>query len=800
MTIAVAGNPNTGKTTIFNGLTGSRQRIGNWPGVTVERKEGILTFDSIARFLSRPFLPEETAVKGGIATTTATRTTVGDGPVTVVDLPGIYALSATSEDEIIARDYLLSGEPDLVVDVLDAANLERNLYLTLQLIELGLPLLVVLNMMDLAERRGIRIEAQHLAEHLGVPVVAVSAVKSDAGQQIKKAIHGALSERRASVATISYPPEVEQVLQGWESTLSAITTGLPVSERWLGLKLLERDAWVTERVVAARAFSTDTIEERISELAGELGEDPDVILADSRYGFIHGLSRHVVRRRLDRRSITDRIDRVVMSRALGIPLFLAVMYLVFWVTIAFGGAFIDFFDLAFGALVVDGPAVVLDRLGSPSWVTAFVAGGIGMGIRTVATFVPVIFFMFLMLSLLEDSGYMARAAFVMDRFMRWIGLPGKSFVPMMVGFGCTVPAILSTRTLDSAKDRYMTSFMAPFMSCGARLPVYALFATAFFPSRAGLVVFSLYVIGIVLAVLTGLLLKHTLFRGAVSHFIMELPPYHAPRPRHILRSAGGRLKVFVLRAGLTITVAVAILSSLNSLGVDGTLGNEGTDRSLLAVTGKAITPLVGPAGIEPSNWPATVGLFAGMFAKEAVVGTLSSLYSQNAAADGNAVFRLGERLREAVATVPANLAGLLESMVDPLGSRELLGNTGDSVVFRRMRQNFSPTGAYSYLLFVLIYFPCVSALAAAIREMGAGYGWLLAAYTTILAWTVATLVYQTATGQRPVLVLAAIGVVVVIPLVFLGLRRVMRTPGAGPSRSTPSGRNLAGGATKESSL
>jgi len=498
-----------------------------------------------------------------------------------------------------------------------------------------------------------------------------------------------------------------------------------------------------------------------------LKEEPDVSIADARYGFIHGIVKDVVRRTGSRISLTEKIDRIALHRIVGIPIFLFAMYLVFWSTMNVGGAFIDFFDILFGTIFVDGLSALLGAAGAPSWLVAAAAGGLGAGVQTVATFIPVIFTLFLALSILEDSGYMARAAFVMDRFLRFLGLPGKAFVPLIVGFGCTVPAILGTRTLENRRDRVMTIFMSPFMSCGARLPVYALFAAAFFPKSAGFAVFSLYLVGILFSILTGLLFRLTVFKGEPSHFIMELPPYHRPRLRHIMIHTWLRLKIFVLRASRVIIGMVLVLGLLNSspIGRDGlSFGNENTEKSLLSRIGKAITPVFSPLGVREDNWPATVGIFTGLFAKEAVVGTLNSLYGQDAAAreaadgagdkPGAEGFDLVGGVLEALATIPKNLSGLGAAFVDPLGLDVVSGDEGvtaekvsaDVSVFQRLRDSFTPWGAYAYLLFILMYFPCVAAQGAAMREMGRSLGILLAVYLTVFAWVASVLFYQIAEG------------------------------------------------------
>jgi ferrous iron transport protein B len=797
-TVAIIGNPNSGKTTIFNGLTGSRQRIGNWPGVTVERKEGSFSPSGAERLLVEPFATGAAQTTGTTASATAEvaeRTTIR-----MVDLPGIYSLSASSQDEAIARDYLLSGEPDLVVNVVDASNIERNLFLTLGLIEMRVPVLVVLNMIDVAEKEGISIDVDHLAEHLGCPVVAASGIRAQDIVRVKDAIADVVADAPPSQLQVAYPPALEEAVATLVPKTEALSSLIGADTRWTALSLLDGDPWIRRQFLQASTFSAADLDAMIGATRERLGEEIDVAIADAKYGVIHGLSRHVTREALTRASVTERVDRVVLNRVIALPIFFGVMYLVFWFTMFVGGAFIDFFDVLFGTVFVDGLGAGLAALGSPEWLVSLVAGGIGTGVQTVATFVPIIFAMFIALSVLEDSGYMARAAYVMDRFMRSIGLPGRSFVPMMVGFGCTVPAIMATRTLDSTRDRFMTSFMSPFMSCGARLPVYALFAAAFFARNAGLVVFSLYAIGIAVAILTGFLLKHTLFRGEVSHFVMELPPYHAPRLRFVLGQAWHRLWAFVKRAGITITIIVTVLAFLNSIGTDGSFGNEDQSDSVLSGIGRAITPVFAPMGIEQDNWPATVGLFTGIFAKEVVVGTLSSLYAQDASSDtalaaplaaeasadapGDDTFSLLDGVREAFATIPQAFSGAFEGLADPLGTG-LVGQDEDSlgeevgagpVVFQRMRSQFTPQAAYAYLLFVLLYIPCVAAMAAAIREMGAGLGWLLAGYTGVVAWSTATLFYQLSTGPTLFPVALALGLLGLLAALLWVLGRTVYRP------------------------
>lgn len=779
--VAIAGNPNCGKTTLFNGLTGGRQRIGNWPGVTVEKKEGTLKS--------------------------------GENEVLVVDLPGIYSLSAHSEDEKAARDFLLCGEVDLIINIVDAANLERNLYLTTQIAEMKVPMLVIINRADIALKNKTVIDSEHLAEHLGCPVILISAVKNDGLKIAVEAIFSSLENQKIPEVSIKYREPIENLLKRWGEDES-LFTGHSSAKRWLSLKLIEEDRLSLEKSGIIIGKDDKEIAGDIKKLEDELEESPDIEIADARYAYIHGLSKDVVTRKGDRSGISDRIDSFVLSRIMGIPFFLTVMYVMFWVTVTIGGAFIDFFDISAGTLFVEFPKHLLKTAGAPAWLSAILAVGIGTGLQTIATFIPVIFSMFLMLSILEDSGYMARAAFVMDRFMRSIGLPGKSFVPMIVGFGCTVPAIMGTRTLDSKKDRLLTIFMSPFMSCGAKLPVYVLFAAAFFPASSGVMVFSLYIAGIALAVVTGFILKLTLFKGEASHFVMELPLYNIPRPGAILIHTWNRLKLFLLRASKVIITAVFILSLLNSTGTDGSFGNEDTEKSVLASIGRSITPVFEPMGVRADNWPASVSLFTGLFAKEAVVGTLNSLYGQKVVSDTKTAeaaasekkseqkeknpaevgaegkveepaaaeepFSVSKGLLEAWNTIPANLSGAAEALSDPLGTG-VLENTADSAAmaeemevdtttFDRLRSYFTVNQAYAFLLFILLYFPCVAALGAMFRETGIKLAAVESVYLTVFAWIVATLFYQLSEGHNILWIGSACGLMglLIVALYIMG--------------------------------
>ena len=753
--IALAGNPNCGKTTVFNALTGARQRVGNWPGVTVERVIGEYTHC--------------------------------DATIEVTDLPGIYSFSALSLDEEVARKHILFDTPDVVVNIIDASNLERNLYLTTQLLEMDVPVVVALNMMDMAKQRGIRIEIEHLAKHLGCPVIPVVASKKRGIEELKSTICSISKSHHTPGVRVSYEKDIEKVLRSLEAGLADVALSKRVSARWLAVKLLEKDELAQEVLGADKALLPD-LEEQLRRVERIVGEDADMIIADGRYGFIHGLARDVTAGSDKmRKTLSDAVDKVVLNKVLGFPVFFAVMYLVFALTMNVGAPFIDFFDGLCGTIFVDGFSHLLGAMQAPDWAVAILAEGIGGGIQTVSTFIPPIFFIFLCLSFLEDSGYMSRAAFVMDHFLRRIGLPGKAFIPMLVGFGCNVPGIMATRTLESRRDRILAILMNPFMSCGARLPVYTLFAAAFFPQRGGIVIFSIYLIGIGLAIMTGLLFKKTLLRGEVTSFVMELPPYHMPTLSGVMYHTWHRLKSFLIKAGKVILLIVAVLGFLNSMGTDGSFGHNDSKDSVLSAMSRAVTPVFRPMGIEDENWPATVGLFTGIFAKEAVVGTLDSIYSQldnksnAAAADGEMpeeTYDFWAGIIAAFRAIPEGFEGFADRLKDPLGlagAVDEVHDAADREKYATMVAHFGPSGskaAFAYLLFILIYAPCVAALAAIAREIGIRWMIFAVTYLTVLAWVVSTVFFQLATfSQHPSSSAAWLGLCLVILISsFIGLR------------------------------
>ncbi len=742
ITAALVGNPNTGKSTFFNAWTGMHQVTGNWPGVTVEKLLG------------------DVALSNG-------------EHVTVVDLPGIYSLHAVSEDEKVASDYARSGVADLIINVVDAVNLERNLYLTLALAELGKPMVVVLTMVDILKRQGFNVNIPELSKRLGVPVVTGDVHKRNRRQALERAILEAL-------ATKQRPPRVIYPVSLNKAFMQAHREGEP---EVLALHRLEGIIPGAEATIA-----------QVEEV---LGTTPDVLIADARYDKIAEIHAGIVKQVGHARTEVGRtLDRFALHRWLGIPIFLGMMYLLFWFTQVVGGCFIDFFDGLGDALFVTGLGNVLALCHAPEWLITLLADGLGTGVQTVMTFIPPVFFIFLGLSLLEDSGYMARAAYVMDRFMRLLGLPGSAFVPMLVGFGCTVPAIMATRTLSNRRDRLLTIFMTPFMSCGARLPVYALFGAAFFGAASGAMVFAIYLCGIVLAVLTGLLLKWTLFVGDPAPFVLELPLYHIPRAGTVLKQAWERLARFLFRAGKVLVVMVLFLSICNKVTFKSPFTEapapaveaveaaseaedaEAPEISAIEFIGRAISPVFAPMGVDRDNWQGSVALIVGLFAKEQVISSLNSLYAISEGgeeeeaghaeswADARATFKEG--VGEAIATVPEALKGLFVE-----AGEEEEENAGLMEVLRRKFDRDS-NRAFAYLLFVLLYVPCLAAIATIIREIGVAFSSILFGYLTLLGWCVATLYFQVTTGHSLLWIAVACAFLAATATFFYGLGRKLK--------------------------
>tara|TARA_B110000858_G_scaffold198514_1_gene265990 strand:- start:2107 stop:4233 length:2127 start_codon:yes stop_codon:yes gene_type:complete len=661
--IALIGNPNCGKTTLFNLLTGANQKVGNWPGVTVEKKFGYFELE--------------------------------DESIELVDLPGIYSLEQeySGIDEKIAQDYLEQSDIGLVINIVDATNLERSLVLTQQLMERDIPILLVINMLDVAQQQGISVNTRKLADKLQLPVIEMIASQKKGVDELRDALTSKLSN--ASTASSNQKTPLS-------STHSAT-------------------------------------EEKILQ----------------RYHQSRQLINGVVEVSPTHHSLSERIDAVVINKWLGIPFFLLMIYMIFTIAVNLGAVFIDFFDILFAAVLVDGTTWLLREISVHEVIVTLLAQGVGGGITLVATFIPVIGFLYLCLSVLEDSGYMSRAAFVIDRAMSGIGLPGNAFVPLIVGFGCNVPAVMAARSLGRDSDRLMTIAMAPFMSCGARLTVYALFAAAFFQESGQNIVFCLYLLGIALAIFTGWIFRKQLFTDEITPSFQEMPAYHVPIARNILLTTWFRLKSFIFRAGKTIVVVVIALSFLNSISTDFSFGNEDSEDSVLSVIGKSITPAFSPLGIEEDNWPATVGLFTGMFAKEAIVGTLDALYSEPDNGEDGSPPDLVAAAAEAISSIGTELVALSSTLTDPLGIS--IGDVSDldavaddqgieTSTLSNMAALFSgPFAAFCYLVFVLLYAPCVAVLGAINKEAGWHWALLVFGWSTGLAYITATVIYQIGT-------------------------------------------------------
>ncbi len=714
-TVALIGQPNCGKTTLFNRLTGTHQTTGNWPGVTVERKEG--------------------------------RIHLGDHEARLVDLPGVYSLMEDRHggaDEAVARGFLTCQPVDLVINVVDATALERQLFLTMQLLHMGLPVVVALNRADLLDKRHLKIDIDRLAEQLGCPVVAISAYHNQ-GIDTLREVAAQQANRRCGLK-LDLPTPLESAVRALNEAGEQ-----PGGSCWQALQWLLNPAGSPEAL-------RQLVEHWRKRVEQSLGDSLPLIVADLYLRKAHQVTAQALTR-TDRfsRTLTDRIDHWVLHPLWGLPIFLLIMYLVFSLSVNLGNGFVDAFDMTAQAFFVDGLRALLESLRMPEWLIAFLADGIGSGVQVVASFIPVIAFLFLFLSILEESGYMQRAALLMDRLFQRLGLSGQAFVPLVVGFGCNVPAVMASRTLPDLRDRILTILMTPFMSCSARLTVYVLFASAFFTDHAGLLIFLLYLLGIVAAVVTALLLKHTLLPGEQKPLLIELPSYHRPTLMNLLLNARNKLKGFILDAGKVIVLVVLVLNFFNSLGTDGSFGNENQPDSVLSVTGKALTPVVEPLGVTEDNWPATVGLFTGLLAKEVVVGTLDALYENmdgTAAATDDGPFDLARALVEAWATVPAYFADFGHALLDPLGlsavgeaDAEALGVHRSTL--EKMSAHFDGRiGAFAYLLLVLLYFPCVATFAAIKQELSWRWALFSGGWSLFLGYTWAVAFYQTATLPR----------------------------------------------------
>ena len=659
--VGLAGNPNVGKTTVFNQLTGMRQHVGNWPGKTVERAEGSFSH--------------------------------GSYDYDVVDLPGNYALSAHSMEEIVSRDFIVDDDSDVIINVVDAANLERNLYLTTQMMELGANLVMALNMNDFAKKKDHIIDIKLMSELLGFPVIEINAKNKDGFEELLTTVEKASKNPVDSSAKLSYGDELKGHLAELQALIEKDNNLLDVPSVWTAIKLLEKDSIVIEKVQASSQGSAILVEtDKVAKhLHDVYNEGPEEVVANARYAFIDGLMAEAVKKPAqEKESTTDKIDKIVTNRLLAPFIFIGIIFLMFHFTYTLGAPFQDLIDEGFGMLA-EAVATYIPN----EYLASFICDGIIGGVGGVLTFLPIIILMFLFLSILEDCGYLARAAFTLDIVMhKLVGLHGKAFIPMILGFGCGVPAIMATRTMENEGDRMLAMMLVPFMSCTARAPIYAIFTAAFFTQNQSLIVTSIYVLGIVVALIVAAILKRTMFKGISSPFVMELPTYKVPSVKGVLLHTWEKVKGFLRKAGTIILACSIVLWALSifPLGVE-----YGSADSILGMIGSAIAPIFAPLGF--GTWQAAVAIIAGLAAKEVVVSTFGTL------------------------------AGMEEDDED--GITELVHDT------------FTPLSAYSFMAFTLLYTPCFAAIGA-IKQETNSYKWAgtMCLITVVTAYIVSFLIYN----------------------------------------------------------
>jgi ferrous iron transport protein B len=677
ITVAIAGNPNSGKTTIFNMLTGTRQHVGNYPGVTVEKKEGLCRYKGYE--------------------------------ITFVDLPGTYSLTAYSIEELIARNFIIDEQPDVVVDIVDASNIERNLYLATQLIEMNVPLVLAFNMSDIAKQKGMVFDIEQLSKLLQSPIVLTVGNKAVGRTELLDTIIDTAGQDRAQrTYRINYGEEIETELANIETVICAEQNQLTekYGSRWLAVKLLEQDSDITEKIKNKEILDVVTVS--AEHLKGIFGDEPEIIMADRRYGFISGACQETIKTTVEsRHSTSDMIDAVVTNRVLGLPIFLVLMYLVFFLTFKMGKYPMEGLELFFDWT---GKSIAgLLSASSESWLRSLLVDGVIAGVGGVIVFLPNILLLFLAIALLEDSGYMARAAFIMDRLMHKIGLHGKSFIPMLIGFGCSVPAIMGTRILENRRNRFTTIMVIPLMSCGARLTIYMLIIPAFFPEKwRGPMLWLIYLIGIVLAIICIKILRLTVFRGETIPFVMELPPYRMPTLKSLCIHTWQRGWMFLKKAG-TIILAVSIVlwaamsypkpSQESLVGLKHEQAQQTSLKySIVGRLGQAIEPALRPLGFD---WKIGTALIGATAAKEVFVSQLGIVYAVGSADEGS------QTLRE------------------------------------KLQANYSPLTGFCIMLFCLISTPCVVTVLMTKHETGL-WRWALFQFLglTVLAYVVTLIVYQ----------------------------------------------------------
>ncbi len=709
ITIAVAGNPNSGKSTLVNAIAGTRLHVGNWPGVTVEKKEAIFEYNGKR--------------------------------IMLVDLPGTYSLSPYTQEEIIARDYLVHETPDVIINVVDSTNLERNLYLTVQLLELGIPVVIALNIYDEAKKKGYRIDIKSMEEMLGVKVVTtVATEKTGMERLLSTSLKVAESPFQYHSKQLDYGEDIESIVRVMEQRIkqSHATLAERYSLRWLIFKLLEGDTHILKEINGdGNGLYFDDV---VRHLRKMYGDDIESIMANTRYAkaseTTHGVLSKPEIRKIE---LTEKIDAVILNRFLGVPIFLALMWFVFKFTFDVSTPFVDWIDAVISGPLKRWTVVMLGMIHSPAWTISLATDGVIAGVGFVIMFVPVIFTMMFFITFLEGSGYMARAAFVMDRVMRVIGLHGKSFIPMVLGFGCNVPAICATRILENQKDKVLTALLIPLMSCGARLPIYVLFVGTFFSENSGTVLWSLYVMGIVLAIVMGIVFKRTIFKGEPSVFIMELPPYRMPSFKSLMIYTWERGKHFLVKAGtyiLLVSIMVWILLNLP-------WGVEHKKDSYLGKTGQTIAKVFKPLGF--GSWEVAASLITGVIAKEIVVGTMGEIYIEKKMVETTEQKTILQDLKECGISFTMAVKDSVTNVFSTfwMKSISIRGDKKLTPLRTVIQKTFTPLSAYAFLAFVLLYMPCIVASVAMRNEFGT-WKWvgISFAYQITLGWIVAFVIYQ----------------------------------------------------------
>lgn len=666
--IGLAGNPNCGKTTMFNELTGSSQYVGNWPGVTVEKKGGKLR---------------------------------GNNDVEIVDLPGVYSLSPYTLEEVVTRNFMINDKPDAVINIVDASNIERNLYLTTQILELGIPTIIALNMMDIVKKNGDKIDINKLSKLFGCPVVETSALKSDG---IKEAANKAIEvakEKRKQDFMLPFSNEVAEAIENIEKIIQRDIPHEGIETRWLAIKLFERDENILDRLEISKSI-LDKVEEVRKKCENDLDDDSESIITGDRYAFIGDVvSKSIKKNSAIKETTSDKIDKIVTNRFLALPIFAFIMWAVYYIAVSSLGTIVTDWtnDTLFGEIVSGNVSMWLEAAGVAGWLQGLIIDGIIGGVGAVLGFVPQIMILFFLLSILEDCGYMSRVAFIMDRIFRKFGLSGKSFIPMLISSGCGVPGIMATRTMENDRDRKMTIMVTTFIPCGAKVPIIALFAGAVF-GGASWVAPSMYFLSIIMIIICGIILKKTtLFAGEPAPFVMELPQYHIPSLKGVLMHMWDRAKAFIVKAGTIIFVASGLIWFLQSFNWSLDMVDAG--ESILATLGNIVAPIFAPLGF--GNWQSAVATVTGLVAKENVVATFGILFG----------------ISEATETDPA-----------------LLGNLSGM---------FTVASAFAFMAFNMICAPCFAAIGAIKREMGT---W---------KWTIITITFQTGTAYLVALLINQVG-------------------------------------------